>query len=181
MTDLSAADVARLLRYEPETGKLYWLPRPTEMFKSEGDARRWHSNFCGKEALTAVHQGYRAGGVLGQHVRAHRAAWAIVHGKWPDHQIDHINGVRDDNRLVNLREASHVENGHNMKLFATNTSGVNGVGWARRHKKWRADMKLNGKYILIGLFDTKEAAAAARAAANEKYGFTARHGQPAAA
>ncbi|WP_168072814.1 HNH endonuclease signature motif containing protein [Caulobacter sp. SSI4214] len=182
MTNLSAADVARLLRYEPETGKLYWLPRPTEMFKSEGDAKRWHSNFCGKEALTAVNsEGYRTGMVWCQHVSAHRVAWAIIHSAWPNHQVDHINGDKLDNRPGNLREVTIALNQRNAKMQSNNTTGITGVYWWPARRKWRAELKADGRKRHLGLFDTKEAAAAARAAANEKFGFTARHGQSNAA
>lgn len=180
MTEISCDDLALLLAYNPDTGVLTWLPRPVAAFKSEASSRRWHSNFCGKPALTASNSdGYRIGGIMGRLYRAHRVAWALAHGAWPEGEIDHINGDRADNRLANLRDVSRAKNQRNAKMQVNNTSGVNGVGWMASHNKWRADMKIDGAYKFLGLFDTKEAAATARAAANDRYGFTERHGKAA--
>lgn len=181
MIDLTPELVARLLRYDGATGKLYWLPRPTELFKSAGDAKRWHSNFCGKEALTAINsEGYKIGVVHGRQCKAHRIAWVLAYGEWPAGEIDHLNGDRSDNRLVNLRDATRASNQRNAKMQSNNTSGVTGVYWWAERQRWRAEIKVDGKARHLGLFATKEEAAAARGAANEQFGFTDRHGKPAA-
>lgn len=179
MAEISPAELARLLHYCPATGALTWLPRPPEMFRTEVERQRWHDDYCGKPALTSNCQGYRIGRVMGAFHRAHRVAWAITHGVWPTGHIDHINGDRADNRLVNLRDVTRVENQHNMKMMANNTSGVNGVYWRSDRQKWCAAMSVSGRVLRLGNFHTKEEAIAAREAANDTYGFSERHGKAA--
>ena len=86
--------VRNLLRYEPDTGKLFWLPR---------GGGRFDKLFAGKEAFTATDPGgYKYGSLQSHTMRAHVVAWALAYGKWPDGHIDHENGIREDNRLKNL-------------------------------------------------------------------------------
>ena len=157
------------LRYEPETGKLFWLD-------CDDMPNSWRRQFSGKEAFTCVCGGYRTGGIKYSGFRAHRVAWAIHYGEWPSNQIDHINGVRIDNRIKNLRMVTSQENMRNIKMFNTNTSGVTGVSWAKSKSKWLAMISVDGKNKHLGLFNNLEEAAAARAEASARYGFTKRHG-----
>lgn len=106
----------------------------------------------------------------------HRAIWALVHGYWPT-ELDHINGVRDDNRLANLREVSRRENSKNSSIRSDNTSGVIGVSWDRKSGKWHAYIQVAGKRINLGWFDDLEDAVAVRKAAEIKYGFHQNHGR----
>ena len=92
------------LRYDPDTGKLYWRMR-------DDMPKQWNSRWHRKEAFTANHgNGYKSGRFNGKTLFAHRVIWAIVHDHWPDQDIDHINGIRSDNRLSNLRAVSRSEN-----------------------------------------------------------------------
>ena len=96
-------------------GKLYWRPRDVCMFsgKSEksklGSMRRWNGIWADKEAFTESSTGYLRGRIGGKNYRAHRTIWAMYHSKWPELQIDHINHVKTDNRIINLREVSQAE------------------------------------------------------------------------
>ncbi len=172
----------QLLRYEPETGKLFWLERPSEFFKpgnlgAEHYAAGWNAKFAGKEALTAqARGGYRRGNIFGRPYKAHRIAWALYHGSWPDGEIDHINGTPSDNRILNLRDVSSLENSRNLARKSNNTSGVCGVSWSKASMKWMAQITVKRKAVYLGVFDTREAAIDARLAANVKYGFSSRHG-----
>ena len=121
--------------------------------------------------------GYLCTRLGGKSYQMHRLAWLYVHGAWPDGQIDHINGDRTDNRISNLRDVSHVENGRNQKLGATNKSGANGVHWFSSRKKWRAAITVNGKSRHLGYFDTVAEASEARRSADEVYGFHQNHGR----
>jgi hypothetical protein len=107
---------------------------------------------------------------------AHRLAYLLFWGIWPEAGIDHIDGDGLNNRWGNLRSVSNQENQRNARQYLTNTSGVNGVYWAGDKGKWRVRIKVDGRYIHLGLFDTLEEAAAARLVANEQYNYTKRHG-----
>lgn len=105
--------------------------------------------------------GYRDITVDGRAYRAHRLVWLYVTGDWPVGQIDHINGVRADNRYVNLRDVSQMQNAKNMKRPVSNTSGFKGVSWHKRSGKWQAVIACNKKQNHLGLFLTPEDAYAA--------------------
>lgn len=179
-TDLpSSEELRQLLRYEPGTGNLSWLPRPESMFRAarnktaEAVCLTWNKRFSGKPALAQINSaGYRGGVILGHNVMAHRLIWAMVTGAWPDLQIDHINGDRTDNRWFNLRHVDNRTNSKNQKRRATNTSGHNGVFWMKSAKKWSA--KVGALYL--GVFASKEAAIAAQRDAAARAGYTASHG-----
>ncbi len=100
---------------------------------------------------------------------AHRLIFFMVTGRWPEGEIDHINGDPSDNRWSNLREATHAENGRNLRKMSHNTSGVPGVSWYARLGKWQAQIQVNRKKIHLGYFTDFEDAVAARRAAEIKY------------
>ncbi|WP_306127946.1 HNH endonuclease signature motif containing protein [Roseovarius sp. MMSF_3350] len=171
-------ELRQLLRYEPETGKLFWLHRPKEMFPCEGSYKTWNSRFAGNEAFTAsVDPGYRYGTINGGKFFAHRVAYAIYHGKWPENHTDHINGDPSDNRIANLRDVSQSGNMRNSRKQSNNSSGHTGVYWFARDKKWRALGYVSGRQIYLGLFDSIEDAIAARDEFNKQNSFTDRHGK----
>ena len=172
------AELARqLLRYEPEAGKLFWVQRSREMFANQNAFTMWNTRYAMKEAFTTVDgRGYRVGAIFDRLYRAHRVMSLIVTGEWPTDQIDHINGVRVDNRWINLRAVSNTENQRNQFRRTDNTSGVCGVHWRKDCQKWSADIKVDGRNKHLGCFNTIEEAAAIRAAASSVYGFSERHG-----
>lgn len=101
--------------------------------------------------------------------QAHRLAWLYTYGEWPKDQIDHINRNRSDNRIANLRDVSHKQNGQNRSKSSHNTSGHPGVAWYKRDSKWQAKIAHNCKDIHLGYFATLEEAIAARKAAEKLY------------
>lgn len=173
--DITPRLLRELIRYEPETGKMFWKHRADRFFSDPGSAFLWNVDNAGQETFKKSEpNGYRKMGLLGKHLWGHRVAWAIVHGKWPKGHIDHINGQKRDNRICNLREASAVVNGRNMVLPSNNTSGHIGVR-----------LRYDGKYTAhilqsqIGVYDTFDEAVKARETAQaETPGFTERHGKP---
>lgn len=173
----------KLLRYNPETGALFWRARTPDMFSdgqqsAETLCRQWNTKFAGKEAFTAVNKdGYSKGRVFAMQCYAHRVIWAIYYGEWPTDQIDHINGVKNDNRIENLRAVTRQENGKNQKLYNTNTSGVTGVYWQKKALKWRAQITMNGRLLCLGRYVKKDDAIAARKAAELEHGFHVNHGR----
>jgi hypothetical protein len=99
---------------------------------------------------------------------AHRLAWLYTYGCWPSGEIDHINRVRNDNRLCNLREATRELNTQNANVRVDSPYGIRGVTKHKYSNKYRARIQANKKAMLLGLFDTPEEAAAAYAAAAAK-------------
>lgn len=174
----------QLLRYEPETGKLFWRERPACFFKAdkyrtpEGCAANWNSRWSGKEALTApLKTGHLMGRIDYRAHFAHRVAWAIHHGEWPKGEIDHINHNPADNRIENLRDVSHAENQRNLSMLRTNKSGVTGVLQTGPNNLWYARIKHAGKMLHLGAFERFEDAVAARKVAEAKYGYHPNHGR----
>jgi hypothetical protein len=173
------AKVAReLLDYDPATGECRWRERDLKWFASTHRQRQWNSKWAGKEAFTTVNPcGYRCGSILEVRVVAHRVAWLLHYGEWPKGDIDHINGTKTDNRIANLRDVTHEENLHNSPRRSTNKSGVTGVFWTERSKKWRAYICLNSRLTHIGYFTDFEEAVAARKAAELRHGYHVNHGR----
>jgi hypothetical protein len=91
---------------------------------------------------------------------AHRIAWLYITGESPKY-IDHINGIKTDNRICNLRPATNQQNSFNSKIRNDNASGYKGVHFNKINNNWRARACLNGKFISLGSFLIKEDAAKA--------------------
>jgi hypothetical protein len=178
----------QLISLDAETGTLTWKFRDSSFFKDgvppytkERAAKKWNTRYAGKQAMSAPHRmGYLTGKLLNIDLLAHRVVWAIHYGAWPSKQIDHINGIKTDNRPENLRDVSQSINMRNACISRRNTTGVVGVFYRGSCNKYDAFMKVDGKKKHIGAFDTLEAAAAARKEAGEKYGYHENHGRRAA-
>lgn len=117
--------------------------------------------FSNRSKVGEVLRAKQAGGYVvininGRVYRAHRLAWMYVYGEWPEGDIDHINGVKDDNRLCNLREAERSQNLCNTRTPKTNTSGYKGVSWDATRGKWVAKLCLRNKQYPLGRFDNLE-------------------------
>jgi hypothetical protein len=153
----------QLLAYVPETGALIWRPRPLPQWTSS--RKVLYLNRCaGQEAFrNECRKGYRNGRFDGVHYQAHRIIWKLVHNE--EHpQIDHINGVKNDNRLLNLRPASNAENTINYDR-PPGSSKYRGVSFLARENKWRASIGHEMRKIALGEFRDEEAAARAYDAA----------------
>ena len=105
--------------------------------------------------------GYILGGLRGKKYLEHRLIWLYHYGKWPKECIDHINGIKDDNRIENLREATRQQNSFNRKSGRGSSSQYKGVCWCKLSKKWKAQYWYNGKRCHVGLYETEEVAAEA--------------------
>jgi hypothetical protein len=134
-------------------------------------SRRGRSVIPGKEAGTKHGGGYQCISVNSTKYLAHRLAWLYMTGEWPKNHIDHINGVRNDNRFKNLRSATHSDNMRNTGKKPFNTSGYKGVGFHKQTKKWRAYITTGQKLKHLGLFESAEQAHEAyKSAAKELHG-----------
>lgn len=147
--ELTPREASQWFRYEPETGRLYWNKSPKYSTIKPGD-----------EAGSSHNKGYRSVCVGGRREMAHRVAFLLYYGEWPREEIDHINGIRSDNRLENLREATKSENLRNMRRKITNKSGFKGVYKVeyKGNVKWRAAIRVSGKTVSLGRFNTPEEA-----------------------
>lgn len=175
-------ELRNILRYNPETGSLFWRRRPVSMFEgvtesAEFTSKKWNGRFAGRIALNHKSKGgYKSGSCFGKQYQAHRIIWKLMTGDEPE-TIDHINGNPSDNRWKNLRGASRVENQKNMAMRKDNSSGVVGVSWQPAKKRWFAYLNSAGKRVNIGRFKSFQDAVAARKAAEIQYGFHPNHGR----
>lgn len=125
----------------------------------------------------SMNNGYLRIRVDGVRYLAHRLAWLYMNGEFPDGEVDHINHLRNDNRICNLRDVTRQENSRNMVIPKNNTSGCIGVIWRKNRKRWTAEIKVSGKSIKIGMYKNIADAVFARKAAEVKYGFHKNHNE----
>lgn len=174
---LLAIDVLRSrVSYDAETGKFVWLRLP------EGGRdcpnRQFNGRYADKEAFGYVDaNGYCVSCIGGARLLGHRAAWAMHYGVWPSLALDHINGVRRDNRICNLREATTEENGRNRRPTQESRSGALGVTYDKSRGLWIARIGDKGRSRYIGKFKNIDAAIAARKSAEAELGYHPNHGR----
>ena len=169
----------QVFRYDPDTGELIWRVRPVTLFtqgktterprSAEHACNQWNSRWAGKSAATQKTDGYRYTHFNYQTLLVHRIAWKIMTGADPI-EVDHIDGVRGNNKWSNLRNGTRSDNQRNTSLRPSNTSGHHGVSFSKRQQKWIAS-------IWLGTFDSKEEAVAARKKYEALLGFHANHGR----
>jgi hypothetical protein len=121
-----------------------------------------------KPVGTLNSEGYLVTKLSVKQYRVHRLAWLIVHGKWPEWEIDHINGLKTDNRWANLRDVPPSLNQHNKHKPQRNSS-TSYRGVTRRGNRFAAALEADGRSIFAGLYDTPEEASAAYLATKAIY------------
>lgn len=143
---VSQSRLRELYEYDPNTGHL--------LSKLHKKSVGWLRN--GYLTVDLYDQGKT------KHFRVHRLIWMYVYGDWPKGEIDHINGIRSDNRISNLRDVTRIQNSQNKKVYLTKTelpkSGYKGVNWNRFTNKWVASIGNNKKSIHLGSFDDPQKA-----------------------
>ena len=138
--------IQETLRYDPDTGNLIWKLDRGRRVKA------------GSIAGAAHCAGYVQLRLQGKNYLAHRIAFLLMTGKWPEHQVDHINGVKDDNRWSNLRDVTNTVNSQNQrKPRPGNKTGLLGVS-SKPKGKFQAQIKIDGKIKYLGLFDSADKA-----------------------
>ena len=156
---MDALMLRSLVSYEPETGVFRW--------RQDHKNLKWikAGDEVGKDARKG---GYRCTSINKKQYYQHRLVWLYVHGEWPLHQVDHINGDKADNRLCNLRLATKNENAQNIKKLKNNSSGVVG---AYRHwsGRWYSSIMVNGKAKYLGSFGSAEEAGKAYSEAKKTF------------
>jgi hypothetical protein len=113
--------------------------------------------------------GYLVINIFGKVQKAHRLIWLYAHGKWPNGSLDHINRIKTDNRLENLKLVTQKQNSENQPLRKNNTSGYPGISWYLPYNKWRSRIQHYSKQYTLGYFDSLEDAIKARQLAEDKY------------
>ena len=157
-----------VLDYDPETGHFAWKVNRGRV-KAGTPAGGVHTGITGLKHIQIMIDGSR--------YYAHRLAWLYSHGEFPPADTDHINKNGMDNRIENLRCVSHSKSLRNSTLSSNNTSGNVGVSWNKPVNKWVARIRVLGKRIHLGYFDSKDDAILARKAGSIKYGFHQNHGK----
>lgn len=137
-TEITQKILKQLLRYDKSTGKFTWREKPAGTNKD----------------------GYVSISLFGKLYPAHRLAWLYEYGEWPKNVIDHVNRVKNDNRILNLRDCTLKDNGKNRTKSKSNTSGYKGVYQSSKNR-WIAVCRINGKSVRVGHFKSTEEAAEA--------------------
>lgn len=162
-----------LLDYNLNTGVFTWKPRDKRHFKLERDCKAWNNRFAGNTAKGFDGRGYETISVLCKSHKSHRLAWLYTYGRFPNDEIDHINGKITDNRIVNLRDVDRTGNNRNFKLNKNNKTGKMGVKFDNRRDRWIA--RIGKKHL--GSFKLKQDAINAREVAERKYDYHENHGR----
>lgn len=155
-TDISAERLREVLHYCPDTGVF-----------TRTDSRG--GRYAGSIAGNVRADGYIRILIDRRSYLAHRLAWMYVHGGFPSGELDHADGVRSNNAITNLRQATRSENVHNRKgANKNNKSGFFGVSWDKQKGRWVAQIKLGRKSFRLGFFDSPEVAHAAYLSAKSR-------------
>lgn len=136
-----------LLYYNPESGVFTWIE------SCHGGRVK------GVTAGSLNHDGYIRICIDGKRYSAHRLAWLYIFGNFPEKFIDHKNRIKNDNRIDNLRSATKEQNQQNTGISRRNTSGIKGVSYHNKSRKWRVSISKNGVRNSLGSFSSFEDAA----------------------
>lgn len=159
-------ELKEALEYNEETGVFIWRVSNNNRIKI-GDQAGHVSKRTGYTHIKINRKLYAA----------HRLAWLYIHGELPSKEIDHIDHVRTNNCIRNLREVTRQENGRNTSIRSDNYSGVTGVNWHKPTFRWHARIyDLSGKNKHLGYFINFEEARQARKEAEVKFNYHENHG-----
>lgn len=176
---LTQERLTEYLDYDPVTGMFTTKERARAEFSTKALWQRC-KNKAGRPVGCANHGGYVKIHIDGIYYSAHRLAWLWVYGEmpsYPEFEIDHINGDRADNRIVNLRKVTKSENQRNGARRRNNRSGVTGVNWVRSKRRWIARIWDGPHHRYLGAFKHLEDARLARERAEREIGYHKEHGR----
>lgn len=173
MATIALPDIGYLekrLSYDKVAGEFRWKPKGS----NEPVSKSWNNRYAGSIAGASDDLGYRRISLGGRLYLAHRLAWWMSTGEYPEF-IDHINGDPNDNRIVNLRAVTRVENNRNKAIHSNNRTGTSGV--RIRGSRWVAEITVDGRIRHLGYFESLADASVARKAAERLQGFHENHGR----
>ena len=172
--DLITAEFLKtILDYNPETGLLVWKWRPQHMFATQKAFKIWNKRFAGKPANSKSSHGYYQVRLFNKQYLSHILVWVLSYGCKPPYSLDHINGIRSDNRLCNLRIADNCQNSRNRKIRLDSCTRVKGV--SKRGNAWCARLDDGVTRHFLGYFKCPAAASLAyQVAADRIFGEFAR-------
>lgn len=134
-------ELKEILQYNENTGVFTWKQSPAKHIKIGDIAGSLDAN------------GYTYIRINKKLYKAHRLSWLYVYGEWPKNQIDHINGVKNDNRVINLRDVTNRENHQNKKEHREGK--LVGCNFHKKTQKWRAQIQINGRLKHLGYYNTE--------------------------
>ena len=143
---LTQAELKEYLYFNPESGIFTHIKTRSGAVKT------------GSIAGYSNPKGYVTIEIKGSAYQAHRLAWLYTYGAMPNLHIDHINQIKSDNRIINLREATNAENKRNVGIKSTNKTGFKGVSFHKMSGKYQSHACFNGKGYYLGLYLTPEEA-----------------------
>jgi len=156
---LTQERLKEFLSYDKNTGIFTWNVSTNNSTKIDSKA-----GYLRKAGYIGIKIDYKT-------YQAHRLAWLYVYEKFPKGDIDHINRIRNDNRISNLRDVSRSLNLRNSSISKRNTSGTTGVFWNKGANKWVSHITYGGKERHLGCFKNKDDAIKARKEAEVLYGY----------
>lgn len=161
--DLTAAQLRELVSYDPETGVFVWLRRPSAMFATQRGASSWNAKYPGKRAGSANQSNrYETIRIFDCGHYAHRLAWLYMNGEMPKFEIDHKDGNGFNNKYSNLRDVNSRINSENLRQARKSKKkyrlGVYEIVSRKLKKPFTASIKVKGKAIFLGYFETEDQA-----------------------
>ena len=174
----------KVLRYDLDTGFLYWRERTPDTFPQKGVrpstdiCANWNARWSGKRAFTQQDgDGYHQGFLNHVMYKAAHVAWAMCKGVWPRDTglwVDHINNVRSDNRITNLQLVTPSQNARKRVPSKSSVSNCVGVSFDTEFNKWRARITVDGRRVHLGRYASLEEAVSAREAVEKENGYVRR-------
>ena len=145
---ITQKELKELLHYDLDTGIFTWRVTRSPNGKANAGSVAGNLNHDGRIRIKIFKKLYLA----------HRLAFLYVNGEFPEDEVDHRNRKPSDNRWVNLRKCSRIENTYNCGTKNTSKSGIKGVHWHKASNKWQAEINANGKQYYLGVFEDIELA-----------------------
>ena len=165
MKNLTQKRLKYLLSYDRHTGNLTWI-----------NPNKYHKRLAGTTVKCINNRGYITIKIDGKNYLGHRLIWLYMTGRFPLNEVDHIDHCRSNNKWINLRSVTQLENQKNKSKPSNNTSGLTGLSWHKSFKQWEVGIKINQIRIYGGIFKDYFEACCKRKSMENEHGFHQNHG-----